>query len=66
MDVFERKNDVFGSPFQCAIDIGERKQALSNSRRRCRIPAEKCRTVFETPNGQIRLHEMRPDIYSAA
>ncbi len=66
MSIFNRIKEVFGNQSELARQIDETPQVVSNWKCRGRIPAEKCKAIAEASNGQISLHELRPDIYEAA
>lgn len=62
-EVFEKIVEVFGSYAALAVKLDCHKMTVTQWRKRKRIPAERCPEIVEAANGEIALHELRPDLY---
>ena len=64
MNAFERLYDIHGSRARLAAKIGVTPEAVRKWEQN-RIPAERCKDVVRVSYGQITLHDLRPDLWSA-
>jgi DNA-binding transcriptional regulator YdaS (Cro superfamily) len=52
-----------GSQVELARELGVTKMAITQWRRRDRIPAERVLRLERLTGGRVTRHEMRPDLY---
>lgn len=66
MDALRKAIDILGSQAELARAVGKRPgHVWAWLHRDGKVPAEMCRLIEAATNGQVRRHELRPDLFDA-
>ena len=66
MDKLTKFIDAYGAT-RFAVALGVSKGAVSHWRNgRFRVPPHRCREIAAISNGELTVHDIRPDVFGAA